>query len=148
MSTHRGGGGDGRAFNLYRRRRWALDDLLGSQGACGGRSFARIGDTCSEGSFNPHPQSPLILGPRALLAILGQSVSGFLPLLNECIYAADQGGLGACLSQVYDGGGGGDVLLASYNDADNELAMATVSSGRKVPTKTTGQAAWLDAKHE
>ena len=25
-----------------------------------------------------------------------------------------------CLSQVYDSGGGGDVLLASYNDADNE----------------------------
>ena len=49
-----------------------------------------------------------------------------------------------CLSQVYDGGGG-FVLLASYNDASGDGGGLFRP---EVPTKTTGQAAWLDAKHE
>ena len=34
------------------------------------------------------------------------------------------------------------------DDRTAPAATAAVSSGRKIPTKTTGQAAWLEAKHE
>ena len=56
----------------------ALSTCIGSNSLCCGSTMSRhLGDTCGEGSFNPHPQSPLILGQSV------HFLGGFLPLLNE-----------------------------------------------------------------
>ena len=113
----------------------ALSTCIGSNSLCCGSTMSRhLGDTsCSIHTHNLHSSwDEVRTSSGVFLYSMNEST-----LLTKAVSAL-------CLSQVYDGGGG-DVLLASYNDA---AAPAAVSSGRKIPTKTTCQAAWLGEKHE